>query len=483
MKHLLLTASLLGIFVSATAQNEGSVFNATGRGGTVNALARDYQSIGINPANLGLKQDYKVAFSLGEFSLGMGSQVLTQSQLNKFVTAIDDNLTPQDRQGFIDAFANDNALNVNLDATIVGFSLQTPKIGGFAVSFRQRLMTHIGLNRTFSEILFLGRNAPVFQRAEFRDRIVGNEPAVSDVFDGSAMQIAAFNEFNLAYGIQLLESDALKLSVGAGYRYVQGLGVLDIRAAGGQFTGYNAMSAVFNVNYGDLVNDPAFGYDPQRGNYPFFKPAGTGHGFDIGVSAEIAGKVKVGLSLTDLGNMRWRTNVLQADDQPLQIVESDGIQTFNIFSEAATIVGDGLIRYQAGGERTTPLPTRLRAGAGFSPTDKFDLGLDITVPLNETAGNLPGAFVGAGASYKLANFLRLNTGVTSGGGYGLNVPLGLTLDFKRYEFGTSNGTSSALPPAASTASSPKVIRTRPSPSGCCGLSWGVWKRKNRQRFL
>ena len=171
MKQLLLTALLLGISVSAAAQNEGSVFNATGRGGTVNALARDYQSIGINPANLGLKQDYKVAFSLGEFSLGMGSQVLTQSQLNKFVTAIDDNLTPQDRQGFIDAFANDNALNVNLDATIVGFSLQTPKIGGFAVSFRQRLITHIGRNP------FLGPQRPGLPKARiprpsFRQRAV-----------------------------------------------------------------------------------------------------------------------------------------------------------------------------------------------------------------------------------------------------------------------------------------------------------------------
>ncbi len=436
MKHVLLTSLFLSIALSVVAQNEGSVFTATGRGGAVNAFARDYQSIGINPANLGMKHDYKVAFSLAEFGAGLGSQSLTRTQLSKFVTSIDDDLTATDRQEFTNAFAQTNALNVNVDVTNFGIAFMVPKIGGFAASFRQRVMTHIGLNRTFSEVLFLGQNAPIFQDPTFSDQTVGNEPAISAAFNGSKLQIAAYNEINVAYGRQILDNDAIKLSLGVGYRYVQGLGVLDMNISSGKMTAYNAMSAVFDVDYGDLPNnDPDFNYVPAKGTFPFYKPAGTGHGFDIGISAEILEKVKLGLSVTDLGSIKWKNNLLQARDQPLQVVESDGIQTFNVFTEAATIIGEGLLTYQSGGEKAISLPSKVRFGAGLAATEKVDLALDFTMPLNETPGNLQAPFVGVGVGYKPVKFIRLNTGFSSGGGYGWNIPAGVVFDFKAYEFG------------------------------------------------
>jgi hypothetical protein len=436
MKYFLLTSLCLLSTIAAFAQNEGSVFTATGRGGAVNAYARDYQSIGINPANLGLKHDYKVAFSIAEVGVGLGSQSLTSTQLSKFISSIDENLTSTDRQEFTNAFAQGNSLNMQLDATYFGLAVMVPKIGGFAASFRQRIMTHIGLNRTFSEILFQGKNAPIYQDPTFSDQTAGNEPTLSTVFDGSKLQIAAFNEFNLAYGVQLIDSDVLKLSAGVGYRYIQGLGVLDLQASSGSFTGYNAMSAVFNVNYGNLpTNDPNFNYVSAKGTFPFYKPAGTGHGFDIGIAAEVVGKVKLGLSVTDLGRVKWKNNLLQAQNQPLQIVQSDGIQTFNIFSEAATIIGEGLLSYQSGGEKTVSSPSKLRFGAGFSPTEKVDLGFDFTLPLNEVAGNLPAPFAGIGLGYTPVKFIRLNTGFSSGAGYGWNIPAGVVFDFKIYELG------------------------------------------------
>ncbi|MDJ1471323.1 DUF5723 family protein [Xanthocytophaga flava] len=435
MKSILLLVIIL-IFAHVTlwAQNEKSVF--TTHAGAVNAFARDYQSIGINPANLGIKHTYKVAFSFGELGAGLGSRSLTQSQLNKFITAIDETPTSEERQSFVDAFANTNALNLTTDVTLWGFSIQIPKVGGFAVSNRQRVLTHIGLNKTFAEILFLGKDASIYQDPTFQDKVLGNEPIVSSAFSGSKLQIAAFNEWNLAYGITVLEQDDWKLAVGLGYKYIQGIGVLDFVAQDGKLRAYNAMSAVFGVDYGDLpTSDPNFTYVSEKGNFPFYKPAGTGHGFDIGLSADIGEKVKASLSVTDLGSIKWKNNLLQAQDQPLRPIQSDGMQTFNIFSQAATVLGDGMLTYQSGGTYTASLPTQLRAGIGFLPNEKLDLGADVALPLNDVAGNLPEYYAGVGIGYKPASFIRINTGVTSGAGYGVNVPAGINFDFGAYEFG------------------------------------------------
>lgn len=436
MKHPLHLCILC--FLSVTyvfGQNEGSVFTATGRGGAVNAFAKDYQAIGINPANLGLKHDYKIAFSLGEVGAGIGSLSLNRAQLNKFVSGVEEELTTQEKTEYSAAFAKTNALNLNADVMSFGFSFYLPKVGGFAISNRQRLMTHIGVNRNFANILFSGRNAPLYQTSVYTDETTGNEPLLSAALDGSTFQIAAFNEWNIAYGRQLVENDALKLAVGVGYRYVQGIGALDINITGGQVTAYNAMSAVFNVDYGNLRSDPSFQYVDSRGGYPSFSPAGTGHGLDVGISAEIQEKIRVGVSVTDLGSVRWKNNLLQAQDQRLQIVDSDGIRTANVFSEAATILGTGLITYQAGGERTVNLPTRLRAGIAYTASEKLDVGADFTMPLNSVVGNFPSPFVGVGVGYKPLKFIRLNTGFSAGAGYGWNIPLGIGLDFGTYELG------------------------------------------------
>ena len=67
----------------------------------------------------------------------------------------------------------------------------------------------------------------------------------------------------------------------------------------------------------------------------------------------------------------------------------------------------------------------------------FEAGLDVTLPLNDVAGNLTAPFVGAGLDYKPLRWLRLSSGLTGGAGYGLSVPLGLTIVTSIYEGGIS----------------------------------------------
>lgn len=154
--------------------------------------------------------------------------------------------------------------------------------------------------------------------------------------------------------------------------------------------------------------------------------------------------------------MKWKNNLLQAEDQPLQAISSEGIETYNIFGESADIVGsDGLLTYQSGGERTVSLPTRLRFGAGYMASDKLEIGADFSLPFNKVAANLPAPFVGLGVGYKPAKVVHLNTGISAGAGYGLNIPLGVVFDLGVYElgFGTRsvNGWFSEKNPYSSVA--------------------------------
>ena len=82
---LLLFATVFSCF--AFGQAEMSVFGATGRGGVATTFVTDYQSLGINPANLGLVDKYDTKFSLGLAELGASvySEALTRTEINNSI--------------------------------------------------------------------------------------------------------------------------------------------------------------------------------------------------------------------------------------------------------------------------------------------------------------------------------------------------------------------------------------------------------------
>ncbi|UPL48176.1 DUF5723 family protein [Hymenobacter sublimis] len=428
----LLTACLLASTLPLYAQNELSNFTATGRGGVATTFASDYQAIGINPANLGRVGGSTVAFTIGEFGAGAGSQSLTRQQLRKFIFDTGQRLTLTDKQELARAFTSDNALNFNADATTLALAVQLPVIGGIAISNRVRSAGHVALNQTAAEIAFLGRDAPIYTSAS-----AGNLPLVTEALAGTDLQLAVMNEFNLAWGTRVLDLPLLQVSAGAGYRYIQGVGIVDIRVQPGSLRAYSSMSPVFDLNYGDMVNDPSFNL---RNGGSGLQPVGKGHGFDLGLAVEAGKAVRLGVAVTDIGHMTWEGNLLTANDQKLKQLKSEGIGSYNFIKEAAEIFAtgtDSLFTYQTGQERRAELPTKLRAGAGLRISEFFEAGLDVTLPLNNVAGNITTPFIGAGLDYKPTRWLRLSSGVTGGAGYGISVPLGLTLATKVYEAGIS----------------------------------------------
>ncbi|GAB2848390.1 DUF5723 family protein [Hymenobacter ruber] len=442
---LLSLAAGLALPATAFAQNELSNFSATGRGGVINTFATDYQAIGINPANLGRSTNFRVAFTIGEVGAGIGSQSLSKTTFKHILYDGSQSIGPAEKATLVDQLSGDNVLNLNLDTNLFGFAVTLPNgLGGLAFSSRQRIGGHLALNRNAADIIINGQNAAVVKQYYPTPNTSGtptptaaNAPLISTVLDGTSIQAAVTNEFNVAYGIQVFHNDGLKVSLGAGYRYIQGIGIADIRVSGGNLTAYTSLSPVFDVDYGALATNASnFNYESGSG----LKPVGHGNGFDAGVSAEIGKIFRFGASVTDMGSMTWTGNVLEASDQKLQQTASTGVQTYNVFKEISSQFDtdkQNLFTYTTAKERTAALPAKLRLGGGIRINKFFEAGLDVTAPLNKVAGNLTTTFVGLGVDYKPLNWLKLSSGFTGGAGYGKSLPLGLTIVSPIWEAGIS----------------------------------------------
>ncbi|KAA9338344.1 hypothetical protein F0P96_05785 [Hymenobacter busanensis] len=439
LRALLVPGLMLGA-LAAQAQNELSNFTSTGRGGVSTTFARDYQAIGINPANLARVGSAKVAFSIGEFGLGAGSQSLTRTQLNHLIYDSELKLTDADKLSLAQSFTSDNALNANIDVNTFGLSVSLPSIGTIAVSNRQRISTHVGLNKNAAELLFLGFNAPIIKanfNADGTPKNLATVPLVSEALDGTEVQVSWLNEFNVAYGVRVLDYDMLQLTAGAGYRYIEGVGITDTRVKNGKVEAYGALSPLFDIDYGKLASNPNFNLKKRDSG---LQPVGKGNGFDLGLSADVGKAVRVGVAITDMGKMTWEGNLVTANDQKLKRLRSAGIGTYNFIKEASELLAagsDSLFQYAPGTERTANLPTKFRAGVGVRISEYFETGLDVTMPLNNVAGNIAAPFVGVGLDFKPARWVRLSTGATAGAGYAFSIPLGVTLTTKVYEAGIS----------------------------------------------
>jgi hypothetical protein len=444
MKHLstFLPAALL-LATPALAQNELSNFSATGRGGVINTFAVGYQAIGINPANLGRADGARVAFTIGEVGAGVGSQSLTRTQFDKLIFHSGDVLSAAERTELVNGLTSDNTLQFNADVTAFALSVKLPAgLGGLAFSAHQRLNGRLAFNRNGADIVVNGRNAALIRQyydAAGNPRSGSTPPQLSAALDGTVMQLAATNEYNVSYGKEIISvPGALKLTAGVGYRYIQGVGVADARFSGsGGLTAYTALSPVFGFSYSpSLQGNPSFNY--QNGGE--LSPVGTGHGFDLGLAAEIGKVVRVGASVTDLGTMNWKGNVLTVNDQQLRYPQYDGTTDYNVVQGIIDQFADdnkSLFTYQPAREYKAKLPAKLRLGGGVRISEYFEAGLDVTVPLNKVAGNLASTFVGAGLDFKPVRWLRLSSGVSGGAGYRASLPVGLTIVTSVWEAGLS----------------------------------------------
>ena len=447
IKYFFLFAMTI-IGTGVMGQSEMSVFTATGRAGASTTFVTDYQSLGINPSNLGWStiSDKKVAFGLLEGGYSIYSDALPKSDLVSSLKQGETAFTYDEKVQAANQFAT-AGVAANVDVAWLGFSIQpNEQLGGFAFGVKDRFNWHSKFGQNLSEIIFLGFNADYFTELILStgDTILNSDslPAdtmaliekgislvpqlLSELLDDSRISMAWYREYNLSYGRKIIGNDNMAIYGGIGLKYISGIAILEVGASGGVLDAYSAISPGLGIDYGDSAQAVNPSTIENSGLLP--NSVGRGFGIDLGMSLIIKEKLKLGLSFNDLGSITWDGNVYEGLDDPLVDLTSPGLNNYNLFGELQNLAGDsGLFKWSGATEKKVKLPTHIRAGASFKPIDQFEVGIDVVVPVNDVAGNYGDPLFSAGLDVIPLPWIRLSTGITIGGNYGFNLPAGVVL--------------------------------------------------------
>ena len=479
MKKLLAFGVLFASSASI-AQYELSSFTTTGRGGAT-TFVTDYQAIGINPANLGWTAEFeekKIAMGFSEMSYSLHSEALSKQELRDQFKAMrptwlggdggaSDPFTYEEKLQAAQSFA-DAGLAMNIDLGSFGFAFTTEKFGGFGFRINDHFQWYSQLGPTASDLLFLGKTSSYFDSltvvndlggGNYDTTVIANDPSVvqgydqEDILNGfsaipqmigevltdTRMSMMWYREYNFSYGKKIFEKDSVfALYGGFGIKYLQGIGILDIQAPGGELDAFAALSPVFGIDYG-----AAGAANPSSISGSGFPPksVGSGWGYDFGVNAVLFNKLKLGLAVTNAGSITWDGNVYSIRDTLVTSTESAGLQSYNVFNSLDDLAGDdGLLAWDGETERKVALPSMIRLGASIKLGKMLEVGVDIITPGNRVPGNLEKSVIGFGGDFKPLPFLKLQAGVMTGGNYGTQVPLGIMLmaPSGAYEFGIAS---------------------------------------------
>jgi hypothetical protein len=420
---------LLCIQSTLFAQIENAAYNATGRGGVGTTMLTDYQALGVNPANIGIRYNETKNFTLGFFE-GTGSVFLQGVKASDVSTYIQsgqnsDSLNYFQRLEGAQKFSG-KTFGANIDVMPIGFAYNNDKIGSFAFNVKTSFRYFMDFNLNFTQFAFSSATALNL----FPQLITGNQDTVANdpnqyqnyinnnggikagynknglslgtILDNSKYKLHWTTEYALGYGRKLLSLDEQHaLYAGIAVKYVQGFGYVDISAKDGRISGVASympsltqLDSLLNIKTTEQANS-------------YYRPVGQGLGFDIGVTAEVFHDIRVGASVVNIGSITYRDNVYDVRDSVFTTVDynSDFLGGF-----------DKIVKWTKRGSVVVPLATQLRIGASAMLLEKrIQVGVDYVQPLNTAAGNYNTAVWAIGGDFFVLPWLRLSTGSTIGG--------------------------------------------------------------------
>ncbi len=414
------------VFIAHTVFAGGDRVDVRGMGmaRTSAAAARGLDAVGVNPANLAMK-DNTLTLSLAPIGVHAGSDFLSYGLYNEYFTGVETGngrvgkyLDEPDKQKILDAFRG-GVGEVTADAAyrLVGLTVQLESVGGFAFTITDNLS---GIARIPNDYV--------------RFILYGNTPGSVYDFGRTSAKAAWLREYALSFGGTIPHPSFMQwLSLGAAIKLVEGYGYYEVERFNTSLTTSDNGVLIGRVGYLARLA----GLDPTReGNgfswSPFGQRAyGHGTGFDIGVAGGIGGFITVGMSMTDIGQVNWEESIEETYADTTLVVD-DPREV-----EDGTIIENALRgKKRAGTPFSRSLPTTFRAGAAVQVEKLVDwmpgelvVAADYTKGLADAPGTTLYARFSLGMEWKLLQFLPLRTGVSFGGTDRTNVAFGFGLHF------------------------------------------------------
>lgn len=414
----------------AQEQSESSLMSyGGGRNGASSCLFRDYQTIGINPANLGIFHGDEVQVTTGamDASALFYSEALPKSQIVPSLLH-HKHLTAEEKISIAKNFLiTGNSFTDELMP--FGIVLQFPKVGGIGFSWRERMTGDIKFSEPLADLIFNGINSKYVDTIVYD--VVGHAIGYLDdsvnageFFNGSYLKYNWLREFNISFGRAIIAKKKFNMYLGGGVKFLQSNAIVDIAFDQNNISGFAAFSPLFKIDYANFT-------DPSVELGGRFSPVGRGLGFDAGTTISFSDKIFAAVSVTDIGSIKYTGNLVTITDAfKDSIINFIGINEAQIFSDFDSIFNaEALFHYLPGGERTVTLPTQIRAGAGWHANKHFDFAVDVLQPLNKVAGNLPQTQFAALVNYIPVKAIKLSGGLVGGGFEDFDVPVGISFSF------------------------------------------------------
>ncbi|MBK9731902.1 MAG: hypothetical protein IPO83_11565 [Chitinophagaceae bacterium] len=400
-------------------------------GGTFGAgstLYRDYQSAGVNPANLGIFGDEtRMTFAFFDASGLVYSDALPKTDLVQSIIH-GKKLSEDEKLTIAQLFAEDG-LSFNYELMPVAFALQIPKVGGLSFTWKEKLSGDAILNPAFADLVFNGLNSKYIDTIiqDAAGYLVGHTDTTlsySQYFNGSSFQSSWTRDFNISYGRKIIDLEGISIYGGIGVNFLLGNAITDISYSENTATGFAAYSSVFDIDYANITN-------PQLDLKGNLYPVGKGFAIDFGGTVSIKNKIFGGISVTNMGSMKWNGNLVKLNDGILDsVVNFIGVNSADIYSDIASLLNaGGLFSWSPQSEIKQTLPAQLRIGGAIRPLDKLEIGVDVIQPLNKHPGSIQQTMLSALVSFVPVKALKITTGMMGGGVADFDIPLGVAFSF------------------------------------------------------
>jgi hypothetical protein len=420
--------SLVVLAVRAEAGDRSNV-QGIGMARTYVAGSRGLDAVGINPANLGLPEGSGVQFSFLPLGVHVGSDFLRYDLYETYFTGTESKngrvpkyLSDADKQDLLAAFADDlGRISGGVEARLFGLVYQREGFGGLAVTITEEASFYGAVPRDYASFLFYG-----------------NTPGSQYDFQDAYARASWLREYAFSFGVHVTDKSPIgPLAVGGALKILHGRGFFEIErfstalrtSDNGTLTGsvdFLAHSAGMDFSDGESVQQAML----------FPSPAGSGLGFDLGVSSRPTDYLTVGISLTDIGSMQWSQNAEQARAETTIVVDDP-------LDEQRRQAIEDAVRGEKG--PTEPfevsLPTTLRLGVMIAVEKLVDVGilsngLAVCIDYNQglhSEGITEPARVSMGLEYSPLRWFPLRAGVSLGGIDHFNTALGCGLHLGSFE--------------------------------------------------
>jgi len=421
------------IFYSPFLQaNDKSNIVGLGMGRTFTVTSRGVDALGINPANLAMKEEPGFVLALFPVGISLGTDFLDYGLYRRFFTGVSTDsgrigyhLTEADKEEILSGFSSGRGtMQGGADLKLFGISFRISKVGSFGIAVTERINAEGVLAKDYVRFLFYGN--PIGET--FR-------------FNNTAIRAWWLRDYSLSFAQSVENAFGMeRIAFGVAVKHVHGFGYFAAEQGSSFFT---TSSQNIVTGHSEFISRRAgadFFTTKEGASFtPFPAPSGKGWGFDLGLNARVNSFLSVGASITDLGSLRWTHNAAVRKgngdfiiDDPFSRSQRDSLEQ----------VLQGVEERVTGFETMLPGAVHLGVGIqlpGGESEEQFSpilFALDYTQGLNDMPGNSRRPRFSGGVEVRPFGWLPIRSGVSVGGSlgkiwaFGFGVRLGvLELDF------------------------------------------------------